>query len=94
MTERNQSAGKVFKRGIVVNMEFMKLKGKRVEIKSVQENPAVIRTEKVVKKVAVGLLKAVFLIGFCFVILYPILTMISKAFMEQSLIVGLISAER
>lgn len=67
-----------------MNMEFMKLKGKRVEIKSVQENPAVIRTEKVVKKVAVGLLKAVFLIGFCFVILYPILTMISKAFMGRT----------
>ncbi len=30
------------------------------------------------------LIRAVFVIGFCFVILYPVLTMISKSFMHQS----------
>ena len=30
------------------------------------------------------LIRAVFIIGFCFVILYPVLTMISKSFMHQA----------
>ena len=67
-----------------MKMEPMKCKGRRVDIKSIQENPKIVRTEKSLKRFLVGLLKAIFLIGFCFVILYPILTMISKAFMERT----------
>ena len=37
------------------------------------------QTEKGIK----GFVKAIFLIGFCFVILYPVLTMISKSFMAR-----------
>jgi multiple sugar transport system permease protein len=41
------------------------------------------KIKKRVTKATMGGIKAVFLIGFCFVILYPVLMMISKAFMER-----------
>ncbi|MCQ2449819.1 MAG: carbohydrate ABC transporter permease [Clostridia bacterium] len=41
------------------------------------------KIEKKGKRVLGGLIKAVFLIGFCFIILYPVITMVSKAFMQQ-----------
>ena len=41
------------------------------------------KIKKTAKKAAMGTIKAVFLIGFCFVIIYPVLMMISKAFMER-----------
>lgn len=42
-----------------------------------------IRARKLTGKGIRGIIKAIFLIGFCFVILYPVLMMISKAFMER-----------
>ena len=44
---------------------------------------AAARTRKLAGKGIQGIVKAVFLLGFCFVILYPILMMVSKAFMER-----------
>ena len=44
---------------------------------------AAARTRKLAGKGIEGIVKAVFLLGFCFVILYPILMMVSKAFMER-----------
>ncbi|MBQ8684094.1 MAG: carbohydrate ABC transporter permease [Clostridia bacterium] len=41
------------------------------------------RVERTASQVLGGLVKAVFLIGFSFIILYPVITMISKAFMQQ-----------
>lgn len=41
------------------------------------------RAERTATQVLGGLVKAVFLIGFSFIILYPVITMISKAFMQQ-----------
>lgn len=47
-------------------------------------NPrTVARTKKIAAKGVRGIFKTIFLVGFCFVILYPILMMISKAFMER-----------
>ena len=44
---------------------------------------AAARTRKLAGKGIQGIVKAVFPLGFCFVILYPILMMVSKAFMER-----------
>ena len=53
-------------------------------IKSLTQNQRkVSKAKKRTVKFAGGFLKAVFLTGFCFVILYPIFTMISKAFMGR-----------
>lgn len=41
------------------------------------------RAGRTTTQVVGGLVKAVFLIGFSFIILYPVITMISKAFMQQ-----------
>lgn len=47
------------------------------------DSRAAARVKKLTGKGVRGIIKAVFLIGFCFVILYPILMMISKAFMAR-----------
>ena len=53
-------------------------------IKSLTQNQRkVSKAKKRTVKFAGGFLKAIFLTGFCFVILYPIFTMISKAFMGR-----------
>lgn len=41
------------------------------------------RTVRRLTRIGAGLVKSVFLIGFAFIILYPVLTMVSKAFMQQ-----------
>ena len=41
-------------------------------------------TKKTAKEIVLKVLKGIFLLGFCFVILYPIITMVSKAFMERT----------
>lgn len=42
-----------------------------------------MKARKVGGKTGAGLIKAVFLLGFSFIILYPIISMVSKAFMQQ-----------
>jgi len=42
-----------------------------------------MKVRKHTSNVGMGLVKAVFLLGFSFIILYPIISMISKAFMQQ-----------
>lgn len=43
-----------------------------------------IRTMKHGKAWGLGILRAVFIIGFCFVILYPVISMLSKAVMQEA----------
>lgn len=64
-------------------MDLTKIKH-NTDLKTIEESQLFIRTKKTTRKIVTGVLKAIFLIGFCFVILYPILTMISKAFMERN----------
>ncbi len=64
-------------------MDLTKIKH-NTDLKTIEESRLFIRTKKTTRKIVTGVLKAIFLIGFCFVILYPILTMISKAFMERN----------
>ena len=64
-------------------MDLTKIKH-NTDLKTIEESRLFIRTKKNTRKIVTGVLKAIFLIGFCFVILYPILTMISKAFMERN----------
>ena len=49
----------------------------------VSESRRLRKVERTTSQVIGGLVKAVFLIGFSFIILYPVITMISKAFMQQ-----------
>lgn len=42
-----------------------------------------MKARKHTSKIGMGLIKAVFLIGFSFIIMYPIISMVSKAFMQQ-----------
>lgn len=42
-----------------------------------------VKVKKHSSKIGMGLVKAVFLLGFSFIIMYPIISMISKAFMQQ-----------
>lgn len=57
------------------------------EIKMISQRKISAKTEAVLKhniRIITGIvIKSVFLIGFCYVILYPILTMISKSFMGR-----------
>ena len=64
-------------------MDLTKIKH-NTDLKTIEESQLFIRTKKTTRKIVTGVLKAIFLMGFCFVILYPILTMISKAFMERN----------
>ena len=41
------------------------------------------KSAKIIRRVGGALIKSVFLIGFSFIILYPVITLISKAFMQQ-----------
>ncbi|MBS5480398.1 MAG: carbohydrate ABC transporter permease [Acutalibacteraceae bacterium] len=41
------------------------------------------RARRRLTRIGVGLVKSVFLIGFAFIILYPVLNLVSKAFMQQ-----------
>ena len=49
----------------------------------VSESRRLRKVERTTSQVIGGLVKAVFLVGFSFIILYPVITMISKAFMQQ-----------
>ena len=42
------------------------------------------RTKKYGQKIVWAAIRSLFILGFCFVILYPVISMISKAFMHQS----------
>ena len=57
--------------------------GKIALTQRVSESRRLMRAERTGAQVVGGLVKAVFLIGFSFIILYPVITMISKAFMQQ-----------
>ena len=43
-----------------------------------------VRAVKYGKSTVVGVIRALFLIGFCFVILYPVISMLSRAVMQES----------
>lgn len=49
----------------------------------ISENRKITRTRRQVRRIAVGIIKFIFLFGFCFVILYPVLVMLLRTFMSM-----------
>lgn len=65
------------------NMQIKKIPQNGEDFQNIYFNPKFVQARKSGKKLLSKLLRFVFLAGFCFAILYPIILMVSKAFMQR-----------